>query len=280
MELPEIPDPLFRQAVATLDAGDAGALASLLAEHPRLLGDRLSGYSEGYFADPYLLWFVAENPIRNDTLPANIVEIARVLLAALEREGIASRREQADYALGLVSSGKVPRERGVQGELIDLLVEAGADPAGALPAALAHRERAAVDRLLARGAPLSLLTAACLGRNDEVARLGSAASAEERQAALAGASLHGQAEAIALLIALGVDLDAFNPPGLHAHGTALHNAVDSGCLAAVRVLVEGGAGLGIRDRMFDGTPLGWADYLQRTEIAEYLRGVSGSEPGD
>jgi peptide-methionine (S)-S-oxide reductase len=276
MELPEIPDPPFRQAVAALDAGDAGALDRLLAEHPRLLAERLGGYGEGYFADPYLLWFVAENPIRQGTLPANAVALARLLLDRLERDGVESRREQADYALGLVASGRVAREQGAQLPLLDLLVEAGADPAGALPAALAHRETAAVDRLLELGAPLTLLAAACLGQRDDVARLGAGASGEERQAALAGAALHGRAEAVAELLRQGADPGAFNPPGLHAHATPLHNAVDSGDLATVRALVEGGAPLGTPDRLFDGTPLGWADYLERPEIASYLR---GSEPG-
>ena len=61
------------------------------------------------------------------------------------------------------------------------------------------------------------------------------------------------------------------PPGLHPNGTALHHAVDSGSLDAVRALVEAGADRGARDRIHKGTPLGWAEYLQRTEIAAYLR---------
>jgi hypothetical protein len=38
----------------------------------------------------------------------------------------------------------------------------------------------------------------------------------------------------------GVDLNAYSPPGFHPHGTALHHAVDSGSLDAVKVLVEAG----------------------------------------
>jgi peptide-methionine (S)-S-oxide reductase len=267
---PEIPDPTFRAAVAAIDAGDTGELERLLADHPGLLRDRLD-YGEGYFRNPYLLWFVAENPVRNDSLPENIAEVTRTIVRAAEAAGVESLKFQLDYTLGLVCSGRVARERGVQGELIDLLVEAGADPERALEPALAHREMAAVERLLERGAPLTFLTAACLGRTKEVIRLGREASAGERQAALAGAALHGQAEVLALLIDQGADLDAFNPSGLHAHGTALHNAVDSGSLPAVRVLAEAGGDLRTKDLMFDGTPLDWAEYLKRPEIAAYLR---------
>ena len=72
-------------------------------------------------------------------------------------------------------------------------------------------------------------------------------------------------------VSADVDLNAFNPPGFHEHGTALHHAVDSGSLAAVKVLVEAGAELGTRDRVHQGTPLDWAEHEGRTEIAAYLR---------
>jgi hypothetical protein len=86
-------------------------------------------------------------------------------------EAADSRREQLDYALALVGSGRVARECGVQRELIDLLCDAGADPAGVLVPALAHREVAAAERLLERGAALTLLAAVGTGRAAEVTRL-------------------------------------------------------------------------------------------------------------
>jgi hypothetical protein len=39
----------------------------------------------------------------------------------------------------------------------------------------------------------------------------------------------------------------------------------------VRLLVEGGARLDIRDEDFDGTPLGWAEHAGQTAVAEFLR---------
>jgi hypothetical protein len=277
---PEIPDPLFREAVAAIDAGDMSALERLLAAHPELVRDRLD-YGEGYFRQPYLLWFVAENPIRNDKLPPNIAQVTRAILEVAERQGVDSLREQLDYALALVCSGRVPREHGVQRELIDVLVDAGADPDGALVPALAHREIAAIERLLERGAKLTLLAAVCMGRMDDVTRLVRDASADERQTALTAAAFYGQAHILAFLIDLGVDVNAYSSPGFHSHATALHEAVDSGSLDAVKVLVEAGADLGVRDRIYQTTPLDWAEYLQRLEIAAYLRekgGVTSSSP--
>ena len=274
MDNSEIPDPLFREAVSAIDAGDVTTLERLLTAHPELVRDRLD-YGEGYFKNPYLLWFVAENPIRQGTLPKNIAEITRAILGAAERQQLESLRAQLDSTLELVSSGRVARECGVQGELIDVLVAAGADPNGALVSALAHRELRAAERLLERGARLTLLAAVCLGRTEEVPRLLRETSPEERQAALTGAALYGKAETIHLLIDRGVDLHAFSPAGLHSHGTPLHHAVDSGSLDAVQVLVEAGAALCTRDRVHQGTPLDWADHLKHPEIAAYLRAAEG-----
>jgi hypothetical protein len=270
MDNPEILDPLFREAVSAIDAGDVSALERLLAMHPQLVRDRLD-YGEGYFRQPYLLWFVAENPIRNGTLPKNIAQVARTILKAAERQAPDTFQQQLDYALGLVCSGRVAREHGVQGELIDVLADAGPDLDGALVPALAHRELAAAERLLDRGATLTLLAAVCTGRAADVTRLVRVASAGDRQAALAGAALYGQAGTLALLIDLSVDVNAYSPAGFHPHGTALHHAVDSGSVDAVKVLVEAGADLGARDRLYQGTPLDWADHLQRPEIAAFLQ---------
>ncbi|HEV7504723.1 MAG TPA: ankyrin repeat domain-containing protein [Thermoanaerobaculia bacterium] len=272
MDLPEIPDSTFREAVAAIDSGDVSTLERLLATHPALVRDRLD-YGGGYFRQPYLLWFVAENPIRNGRLPQNIAQMARAIVEAAERQGVASLREQLDYALGLVCSGRVARECGVQRELIDVLMDAGAHPDGAMLPALAHREVAAAERLLERGAALTLTAAVCTDRTADILRLGPVAG--DRQTALAAAALYGQAQTLTLLIDLGVEVSAYSPPGFHPHGTALHHAVDSGQFDAVKVLVEAGANLSLRDRIYDGTPLDWAIHLQRMEIAAYLRGRAG-----
>src|SRR5207247_10195467 len=92
-------------------------------------------------------------------------------------------------------------------------------------------------------------------------RLAPTTSAKDKQFALILTALNGRAEALRSLIALGVDLNAVSPD-LYSHATALHHAVWSGSLDAVKVLVEAGADLSKRDANNDGTPLGWAEYGQ------------------
>jgi peptide-methionine (S)-S-oxide reductase len=96
------------------------------------------------------------------------------------------------------------------------------------------------------------------------------ASTRDKQIALVAAALNGRAEALTRLLQLGVDIDAYST-GIHPHATAIHHAVDSGSLDTVKVLVEAGARLDTRDKIYNGTPLDWAEHLGRREIADYLR---------
>jgi peptide-methionine (S)-S-oxide reductase len=267
---PPIPER-FLKAVEAVDSGDVEGLDALVAADPGLLRDRVE-WGDGYFRRPYLLWFVAENPIRNGTLPANIVAVTRAVIQAAKRNAVPSLPEQVDYALGLVCSGRVPRECGVQGDLIDTLLDAGARPDGAVLPALAHREVAAAERVFERGAALTLPLAVCTGRSDDVARLVPAASHGDVQVALAAAALYGLPEMLTRLMAAGADVSAYAPPGFHPHATPLHHAVDSGSLEAVKRLVDAGAPLDAKDRTYSGTPLEWAEHLGRPEIAAFLRG--------
>src|SRR3989441_8199282 len=106
-----------------------------MAKHPRLVRDRLDtpgawlrdkvgGALDGFFQQPYLLWFVAEDPVRNGRLPRNIAQMTRAIIEAAERVGVESLPEQLDYALRLVSWSWIARDCGVQTELIDVLVDA------------------------------------------------------------------------------------------------------------------------------------------------------------
>jgi ankyrin repeat protein len=71
------------------------------------------------------------------------------------------------------------------------------------------------------------------------------------------------------VIDLGVDLNA-PCANLYSHATALHHAVHSGSLDAVKVLVEAGARFDTKDTIYGGTPLGWAEYGKQLEIAEFF----------
>ena len=289
----DIADPLFRRALAALDAGEADTLAQLLDSHPGLARQRLDTPAEGYFRHPFLLCFIADNPIRRGRLPGNIVVMAGVIVQAIRRQAADTLREQLEYALGLVATGRIPRECGVQAELIDLLIDAGAAPGDGI-SALANGNPDAAWQLIRRGGKLTLAAAvgigferAGVGSAQEVDRMMAGTGKREKQLALVVAAFYGRADILARLIGVGMDPDVYpdEDSGFHSHGTALHQAVSSGSLAAVKVLVEAGADAGKRDRIYDGTPLDWAEYMQREPgvgeeekkkfgwIADYLRGV-------
>jgi len=105
-----IPDPEFAAAVAAMDAGDVATLDALLAQHPRLLVDRADAGDPGYFHRPFLVWFIADNPIRHPHLPANILDVLNTIVRHARRQGVADFNDQLTYALELVATGRAPRE--------------------------------------------------------------------------------------------------------------------------------------------------------------------------
>jgi hypothetical protein len=257
----------FRQAVELLDRGDVANLRAHLNTHPHLVRERVTFEGGNYCRNPTLLAFVAENPIRRGTLPDNIVEVAKVILDA----GAKADHSALNETLGLVSSGCVPRECRVQIALIDLLCEYGAEPASAMLAALGYEEGEAVDALRRNGAPLDVVTAAGLGRVEDFHRFLATSTSENRHRALALASQYGHADIIRLLLDAGEDPNRYNPVGFHSHATPLHLAVAGGHGQAVRLLVEHGARLDLKDTLWQGTPAGWAQHEGKKEIEGYLQ---------
>jgi len=268
----EITDPLFREAVEAIDSGNTGVLKRLLQDHPQLARKRLDTPSEGYFQHPFLLWFVADNPIRNERLPANVADVTRILIDTVRQNAGESFQHQIDYALGLVATGRIPKECGVQIEMMDLLIDAGARP-GSGEGELAHGNHEAAQHLIERGGKLTLTTAIGLDRKKDVERLLPQATAAEKQVALIASAYLGKPSMIRSLINAGVDVNAYieKTSGFHSHGTALHQAVYSASLDSVKILVEAGASLNLEDRVYQGTPLGWAQYLQKEEKDEILK---------
>jgi ankyrin repeat protein len=218
-----------------------------------------------YFRNPALLEFVAENPVRHGVLPANIVSVAREILEA------GAEPEARDAALGLVATGRVPRECGVQVALIELLCAAGADRDGPMLAAAVHGEFEAVEALIRLGAKVDLSIAAALGRAEEFARLLPAASAEQRHLALALAAQFGRLEIVRALLDAAENPDRYNPAGAHGHSTPLHQAALAGHVEVVRLLADRGARLDLKDTVWGGTPENWARHNGKTEVADYLR---------
>jgi ankyrin repeat protein len=268
LELPQherITDACFRQAVDLLDAGNVEGLRAWLREHPAVAKQQVLFEGGNYFRNPSLLEFVAENPTRRNTLPANIVDIARVILEA----GVT--QEALDETLGLVASSSVARERGVQVALIEVLCDYGADAASAMKVAAVYGEFAAVDALLRRGAKLDLAMAAALGDVEDARRLLRASNGEERHWAMALGSQFGHVEIVRMLLDAGEDPNRYNPVGGHAHSTPLHQAAAAGDMAMLRLLVERGARLDLRDTMWNATPLEWARHEGKSEAEEFLR---------
>jgi len=260
-----IEDAAFRQAVDLLDAGDVEGLRTYLKRHPKLSQQQVVFEGGNYFRNPTLLEFIAENPTRRETLPSNIVEVARVILDA----GVT--QDALQETLMLVSSSNVAHKSGAQTALINLLCDYGADPKAALRTAALYAETEAIDTLVGRGARIDLPVAAALGRAEEARQLLPDASAEDRHWALALASQFGYVDIARMLLEAGEDPDRYNPVGGHSHSTPLHQAALAGHLELVRLLVERGARLDIKDVLWQGTPADWARYAGRTETETYLR---------
>ncbi|HEU5165095.1 MAG TPA: ankyrin repeat domain-containing protein [Chitinophagaceae bacterium] len=262
----DIKDPLFRKAVDAIDTGNLDSLKDLLNKNPSLISKRIDTPTEGYFANPYLIWFVADNPIRNDKLAANIIDITGTLIQYIQQHAPGTLQEQIDYTLGLIATGRIPRESGLQIELMDLLIDAGAKPGNGI-GALAHGNKEAAKHLIKRGGELTLTTAIGLDQVDDLLRLLNKATTTEKQIALIASAFLGRADMIKLLIEAGADVNVYidRESGFHSHATALHQAVYSGSIESVKLLINGGAYLNAKDRIYDGTPLDWAKYMQKEE---------------
>ena len=247
-------DQLFQQAVVLIGAGDVPALARLLTEHPELTRDRLTapgawlrdkigGALDGFFKDPYLLWFVSEDAPVLGRLPKNITDVTRVILQSAQ--GAPGLQEQLDTTLRLVCWSGVAQRCGVQIELIDTLLDAGASPHSGPNCALVNGHVAAAEHLVARGADLTLASAVCLGRWDDAGRLATRASEADKQFTLVLAALNGKVEAVKWMIEMGADV---NRPSadLYAHGTPSVRALWQPCKRSSKPVAT----------PEDGTPLG------------------------
>ncbi len=275
LDRPVIRDKRFRAAVDAIHAGDLAGLERLLDRHPDLLHMRAvepDCYPQDYFRDPKLFWFIANNPTLMRRMPKNIAAIGAAMIA----RGV----EQADLeaALGLVMSNGLNDKQSRQAELVALLIEAGARATpNDILVALAHKCVAPIRTLLARGLALTAPIAAALGRDQELAALVAGASPAERHEALALAVINRQVEAARRCLDAGAEVNAFLP--VHKHSTPLHQASVNGDVAMLRLLVERGANLDTRDKLWDGTPLGWAMHTKQRDAEAYLRAVKEGRAG-
>jgi hypothetical protein len=266
---------LGREAVAT---GDVERLRALLDEHAGLADDLL------------------EDLTQPDVFGTHLNRALGVERAAAEL--LVERAGNRDLCLNLAACFD-------RVELVRLLLDAGADDESIevwgvtpLETALYHGAREAAELLAGRKVvPLALWSAAALGRIDllerldgtpaagahrpDLSRVGWAPGAPQRDdpreiagEALVHAAHNGRDEAVAWLLDRGVDVDAAPYLGF----TALHAAVQFGHFSTVRLLVNRGARLDLRDGIHGGTPLSWAEHLERTQIRDFLRWRTEAEP--
>lgn len=263
---PKISDPDFRTAVAAIQAGDLASLAALLDAHPRLLRERAIEPKigpTGYFTDPKLFWFVANNPTLVPQSPDNIVAVAKLMIA----RGV--DQADLDYTLGLVTTnGLMPAAQQIA--LTAALVEAGAvmDEDGFL-ASLGHRQRAPVAWLVEHGFALTAPIAAGLGRVDALPGLLADATAKVRTDALGMAVINSEREAARLCLEAGADPNRFM--ACHRHSTPLHQAALDGDVALIELLLAHGARLDIADTLWRGAPLDWAIHGKQAGAEALLR---------
>ena len=280
---------MFELAVEAVVDGDLSTLASLLRSHPELTTARSQLVTD---RNPpvhraTLLHYLAANGVEDvrQRSPHNAVEIARLLLeAGAEPDALADMYGGECTTMSMLVSSTPPAKAGVQVALVDALVDFGASVeesgAGAwtspLVTALVFGFYDAAEALVRRGARVdTVITAAGLGRYQTVVALLPASSADDRHRAFALATHSGHLEITRALLDAGEDPNRFHPPGMHAHATPLHHAALGGHEAVVRLLLERGARVDIKDTIYQATPEGWADHGGHPAIAGYLRAHRG-----
>jgi hypothetical protein len=291
----------YREALAAIDAGDLARLGAVLAAHPEVVRETvedLSGHYAGYFAHATLLHHVAGNPIRGP-LPANIVDVARLLLDAGADLRAPVGTERGGDLMGLVASSAVMATTGLYRPMTDLLLARGYsfdDDRGVLSVCLYHtvecqQQREVGEYLAARGAKVDLVFAAALGRPELVARFFAAdaptdeaygdfrpdvaqrrarGAAALKQEALTWACLNGRQATVAQLLDLGADLDG-RAEVAQMMLTPMHAAAWAGWSDTVGWLMDRGAVPDLIEPRWNNTPLGLAAWCRRENVVALLK---------
>lgn len=167
-------------------------------------------------------------------------------------------------------------------EMVELLLELGADPLGKdgtgyPPAAYATEpeiDRSVMEVLRSRGT-VDLVTALALGEWSVAAKLLDGNQDLIKPGGASAGALHLMAKrnnvaAVKWLLDHGA-----NPSALWDHWdaklTPLHLAVMQNHVEVVRLLLEAGADPTIRDSKHDSDAIGWAEFFGREEIIEMIR---------
>jgi len=266
----------FELAADAIITGNLPALNDLLRENPELVQARSTRSHEAP-----LIHYVAANGVEDfrQKTPKNIVEITRALLhAGAEVDATTQEYGSASTALGLAATSYHPAAAGVQLELLQVLLEAGASVNGApggwnpVVAALHNGRGDAAAFLAERGASLDLEAAAGTGRLEvlplyinEDGSLKGGATQKQLAYGFVWACEYGRTGAVKLLLDRGVRAD-ITP----MHGeTGLHWAALAGHTEIVELLLSANAPVNATEQAHGGTPLGWAVYGWNNPAPEF-----------
>src|SRR5581483_2538466 len=254
----------FEAAADAIVTGDIESLRRLLHSNPELVHMRSSREHHAT-----LLHYVSAHGVdgyRQKT-PKNIVDIAGVLLqSGADVDAAADVYDGNCTALGLVATSVHPQAAGVQEPLMQLLLDHGASMNG--PGLAGHQsplvlacfhngQPQAAGFLADHGAPLDLEAAAGVGRLELVksffdadGRLKPPATARQLQNGFLWACECGRDDVALFLLDRGAD--PTDPADTGA--TALHWAAGAADVALVKLFIERGAPLEVRNR-WGGTVL-------------------------
>ena len=238
----------FEMAADAIVNGDAARLKRLLRENPTLVRAR-STREHG----ATLLHYTSANGVEGyrQKTPKNIVAITTLLLDAGADVEAACHVYGSDCTtLGLTATSIHPANAGTMDELLQLLLDRGAqmDSQGGAGrahsmvfACLANGQRGAARFLASRGAPVDFVSAAALDRLEDVQqhfnRDGSrkpGVSQERLQEAYRYACGYGAARVVEFLLERGADMAEHTGDGC----TGTHYAVMSGSVETVKLLLR------------------------------------------
>ncbi len=275
----------FEQAADAIAAGNTVRLKKLLAANPELITMRSVRNHHST-----LLNYVGANGFEHwrQKTPKNAVEIAAILLDAGAEVDAWGDMYRGASTLGLVATSVHPVITGVQEELMDILVQHGADlnhavapdyTDGLLILACLHNGRyEPIHYLAAHGADVDLEAAGGLGDLEKVKSyfnerggLIDASLEARRGGCMIWACVYGHLPIVQYLLDTGLNVNT------RWDGTTpLHSAAFGGQLTIVRLLMEKGANMEALNE-YGGTVLGttlWALYNARKpahlEIMEIL----------
>lgn len=244
----EDPARLFEQAADAVAQGDIERLRELLDEEPALVYAR----SPRPHRATLLIYCAANGTERErQRTPGNIAAIAQLLLErGAEVDAVSHLYGGGVTTLMLLLTSFFPKEAGVTGEMVHVLVQAGAKvdtrvDYPAMMAAIDCGQRLGALALAEEGVPLdTLLFAAAAGRLDVLENL----------------------------LSQGIDVNTRYIRG----STALHAAAALGQKQAVAFLLARGADPSLHDTYYNATPAGKARYLGYLEIAEFIETYQAS----